>query len=130
MTIFFASPISIVSGAPRIGSTAPTRVGQRLAVGGGDRGDLEALVVERDALDPGLRLEVERRGAADALGGEVDREVERDMGDAGLERLGVAVDVDRVGAGQDRRDGARGGRWRGRVARPGRRPGAAPRRRR
>ena len=38
------------------------------------------------------------------FGVEIDGEVERDMGDARFERLGVAVDVDRVGAGQDRRD--------------------------
>ena len=104
MTILRVSPQRMASGAPRFSSTGADLVGQRLARRVGDRLDLQPLVVEDDLLGVGLGLDVERRRAADALGVEIDVEVERDMGDARFQRLGVAVDVDRVGAGQDRRD--------------------------
>ena len=42
---------------------------------------------------------------------EIDVEVEVDMGDPRLERPGEAVHVLRVGGGQDRGDGAGGGRF-------------------
>ena len=50
---------------------------------------------------------------------EIDAEVERDMGDPRFERPRVAVRIDRVGRGQDRRDRCLGGHW----LRPGCRPG-------
>ena len=61
-------------------------------------------VVEDDLLRVRLALDVQLGGAADPLGVEIDVEVERDVMDARLQRLGIAVDVDRVGRRQDRRD--------------------------
>ena len=65
--------------------------------------DLETLVVEDDLLGVGLAVDVERCGSADALGVEIDVEVERDVVDARFERPGVAVvsfasGVSRIGA--------------------------------
>ena len=86
---------------------------QRLAMAIVDRGDVEALVVEDDGIDPGPGIDIERGGAGDAFARHIDIEVERDMGDPGLKRLGEAVRIDRVGGIEDRRDVACAGGGRG-----------------
>ena len=86
---------------------------ERLARAVGDALDLKTLVVEDDF--PGIRLglDVERRGSADPLGGEIDAEVERDVRDPRFQRPGIAMDVDRVRRVEDWRDLPRfGGGWR------------------
>ncbi len=95
-------------------------VGQRLPGLVGDAFDLQPLVVENDLLGALFRLDVERCGAADALGGEIDAEVEGNVGDARFERLGIAVNVDGVGAVEDRRNRPLGVGRRRRFAYPAR----------
>ena len=86
-----------------------THVALDLAVERRNRLDFEALVVEDDLLDPGLGLDIERRGAADPFGRKIDAKVERDMRNARVERLGKTMNVDRVGGGEHRRDLRRAG---------------------
>ena len=80
-------------------------VGECLPVTIVDRGDLEAFVVQRDRRDTGLRIDVERGGAGEALGRHVDIEVKRKIGDARFERFSETVRIDRIGSGEYRRDG-------------------------
>ncbi len=69
----------------------------------GNRLDLKPLVVEHDFPNTGLGLDVERRRAADALGREIHGKVQVQVRDPRLQRLGIAVNVDRVGRVEDRR---------------------------
>ena len=82
----------------------PDLVIKRSALAVGNRFDDQTLVVENDFLGIGLLLDIERRGPENLLGVEIDVEIERDVGDPRFEWLGIAVNVDGIGAVEHRRD--------------------------
>ncbi len=85
-------------------------VAQGIAFAIGDRGDFVAAMVEHDFARIVLRLDIEHRFAGDRFVGEIQFEIQRDMGDPRDLRPREGLVVERVFTGQDRCHLGRGGR--------------------
>ena len=115
MRICRAVPIRMVSGWPRIASPWPSACGKGAPLGVGDRLDFQPLGIEDDLGRIGRRLDGQHRLAADPVRLEIERQIERDMGDAGDLRPREAMPVARLRLSQDRRHPPLAGRRRRRA---------------